>query len=306
MLLGTGVIAAGGLLYKPETPENGPAERQEAAMRELAEKGITEEQRRAYAAGISEVLHRTVWPYGNEKDLGRILSGIPRNLLFGTTHEGVREEVARVRDDAFRLYLGMPQAHESFSISAYQPTRANESKYYYAANGWFTRLFAQIQREDGVLNFALGDTPPLRILVEGVERMQTDEDLRKEVEALHALMESAYRNKPTDDTRSQAQIDEAIMRAETLSAEGVPPFLFTGVGTRSATVLVGDLGHVQLSLGKDALGEYLAYYDRFDFGQPGQSVESVMEASTHVVGKPFEIYDRMYFDRTTWTIQTPL
>ena len=51
------------------------------------------------------------------------------------------------------------------------------------------------------------------------------------------------------------------------------------------------LGQFTVASGHDEVGPYLSYYDKWDL--------AVYEASK--VGKPFEIYDRMYYDPKTYT-----
>lgn len=55
----------------------------------------------------------------------------------------------------------------------------------------------------------------------------------------------------------------------------------------------GVLGHYTVSKGKDNKGDYISYYDKFD-ASPGKG-KSIHEMLG--LGKPFEIYDRVYIDK---------
>lgn len=65
------------------------------------------------------------------------------------------------------------------------------------------------------------------------------------------------------------------------------------------------MGKFKISVGKDERGEYISYYDLWDFGRPQGQFKKVVELSEGVLGKPYEIYDRVYFDRATWTVSAP-
>lgn len=55
----------------------------------------------------------------------------------------------------------------------------------------------------------------------------------------------------------------------------------------------GVMGGYTLSLGRDERGEYISYYDRWDLkGSP--------EGKSGIIGIPFNIYDRIYFDSKTF------
>ena len=55
------------------------------------------------------------------------------------------------------------------------------------------------------------------------------------------------------------------------------------------------MGNYTLSEGQDEKGNYISYYDRWDLDIPGASI----------IGKPFEIYDRIYYNPETFEIIEP-
>lgn len=313
--IGLGATAmASGVLYKPETPENGPWERREAAAEELRDHGITEEQRQAYALGISEVLHRGITPFGNEKNIIPLLQEIPHNLLWSrfVPHEirhgssiPENEEEYHVREDGFCLYLGMPQRYGSFEISRYRPATSEEDTYYYAVKDWFKNLFEKVTQDrnewERITQTSDADKETissLRSLVEACESAQENSI------TISALLSGLY---TAMDAKSHSSLDYWSKFVDTLDALHTPVWLVEGTAQDGIIIMDNQqLGHVKVSLGRDAHGEYLSYYDRFDFGQPGQQVEKVVDVSTRIVGKPFEIYDRVYFDRQSWSVMAPV
>lgn len=53
------------------------------------------------------------------------------------------------------------------------------------------------------------------------------------------------------------------------------------------------MGNHTISLGMDEMGHYLSYYDRWDLSES-------IEGYGGIAGKPFEIYDRIYYDSITF------
>jgi hypothetical protein len=49
------------------------------------------------------------------------------------------------------------------------------------------------------------------------------------------------------------------------------------------------MGHFILSKGRDKNGYYVSYYDKWN-------LEGSQEGEDGLIGKPFEIYDRIYYD----------
>ncbi len=59
------------------------------------------------------------------------------------------------------------------------------------------------------------------------------------------------------------------------------------------------LGRYILSKGEDEEGTYISYYDRWD-------LDESLEGKKGIIGKPFEIYDRIYYDPKTFEVIRPL
>jgi len=55
------------------------------------------------------------------------------------------------------------------------------------------------------------------------------------------------------------------------------------------------LGTFKIDKGRDEIGDYLSVYDEYDFNLPGAEFFGVES----IFGKPFEVYDRMYYNPET-------
>ena len=130
-------------------------------------------------------------------------------------------------EDAWKIYLGMPQTKNTFSISKYKPTKSKETDINYYS---------------------------------------LPESFKKELFEL-------YKNK---------QIKEGPNNE----------FSFKNVfGEVSSRARV--LGNFTVNKGKDDKGEYISYYDKYDLN-PNLPVIGKKFGLDNFVGKPFEIYDRIY------------
>lgn len=136
-------------------------------------------------------------------------------------------------EDAWRLYLGLPQKNNTFSISDYTPSKSKEkNKEYYALPESFKKTLSD-------------------------ERNISD------------LLE-AVKNGP-------AVIGEYSMHL--------------GIQDGSTPRV---LGNFTIDKGKDKKGEYLSYYDKYDL-HPTSGLFGQFDAD-NIIGKPLEIYDRIYLN----------
>ena len=62
--------------------------------------------------------------------------------------------------------------------------------------------------------------------------------------------------------------------------------------------VIGIMGEYTLTLGKDEHGNYISYWDRWD-------LKGSLEGKGGLAGKPFEIYDRVYYDPKTYQVIGP-
>lgn len=231
------------------------AERVARAKKEMAAQGITSEQRTAYKPGISDVIYRNVdpWGYGTEflqidkieKVFKSLVSIEPRPSIRWLQEEGMEkgyEETRKqkiAREDAWRLYLGIPQIYGTFSISEYQPGKRSEQKYYFKINDFWSSL---------VRNYPGSNKKELirEVATSWFGKLQ-NQKLMSDLNGSRSIGDSG---------------DRAVM------------------------------GSYTLSRGSDERGYYISYYDKWDLKVP-------LEADGFI-GKPYEIYDRLYYDPKTF------
>lgn len=323
-------------LRPPEHEAHAEFAYRDEAADQLAQTGITDERVDAYTPGLSEVVYRGINPHAHVSNMLPVIERIPENLLLSreitVDDDGVlhRQSDSPYAEDAFRLYLGLPQEHGTFGVSDYQP-KGSEDKYYYKINGWFERYSHQL--DDG--------RPGFHALEEIVRTIEDDPAYREE----QAPLADAYSLKASSDYfAARVAFDEShadlarrdhvefmkqrevyltpFGRAQTnaqyrsiaigkgwspawISSKG--PGYVVAVDSRyeEKMILPGDvpgndvMTNFKISVGRDEKGEYISYYDEWDIGKPHGDTYLV-ESSELVIGKPYEIYDRVYFDRATW------
>jgi hypothetical protein len=155
---------------------------------------------------------------------------------------GMPEELAQsmvsARNDAWKMYLGLPQEQSTFGISDYKPERSKQDKYYYKLNNFLQ-------------NYALRNKCSSEQALAMLVRLAKD---------------------PTEYNPSHPSGTTPSSRQSVL-ADGSS----------------GVMGHFILSKGRDKNGYYVSYYDKWN-------LEGSQEGEDGLIGKPFEIYDRIYYD----------
>lgn len=226
------LVVLAGLVLVPSDERTGPPRHEdfnkkvERARIELETKGITSEQKQAYIPLVNLSINQAIFPVGYaghlEPDvlLNHLIKG--RETVSGT--QGFKKE------DAWRLYLGIPQQNKTFDISRYQPSKKSEDKYYYKINGFFRELLS---------NPSYSHSERLKMIAGGAEM--------------------------------SSQLSTHLHMKD-FSTEVM------GVYT---------IGH-----GRDENGFYISYYDVWDLDIPIER--------DGFFGKPFEIYDRLYYDPETF------
>jgi len=218
-------------LIKPNTnleeKESSFEEMKKRAKTELNTKGITSEQEGSLRL-INGILFKEITPlgYGSAYNVREI----PKRIIFG------RDKMSDAKEDAWKMYLGMPQVYNSFAISDYKPTKSSENTYYYK-----------------IRNFTFPDyvahTP------------NKDETKLIRVENLHDVIQELQK----DPNKT----------------------LFVGDDTQDV------MGIFKISLGEDERGTYISYYDEWD-------LNVFPESGGGFLGRAFEIYDRIYYDKETF------
>jgi len=244
------------------------------AQRELAQYGITSAQQKRYVTGMSEMLYRSIEPHGYGYNYSKAKEFVP-NLVFGRKeHFGNNPQ----RDDAWRMYLGMPQVNNTFGISEFRPGQSHEEKYYYKINNFFEDYTAYCQ--------------------------QSHDKWQKTYGNQVGKPNNAY-NIGTDGIATQSSIYDTYVDAnpikQMLTEIATAEEMRNDPEARSANIFnsiddaAGVMGEYKLSRGHDEKGDYISYYDNWN-------LEGSPEGEKGVVGTPFEIYDRIYFNPQTYEI----
>lgn len=212
-------------------------ELRDRAKKEMSEQGITSEQRLAYTNGVSDKIYSRIGPMAvtpsSPEEWIQLLGGRKELDTWGQFENNPGEE------DAWRLYLGMPQKYNTFAISDFKPASSIQEKYYFKINGFKDSMFKDWYENNS----------------QGKDISEIEKDRMRSI--------------------------VASMPEENMIYD------MTSMMTSSKV-----MGHFQGSRGQDDKGHYISYYDIYDFSVPGSSL----------IGKPFEIYDRIYYDPNTFEI----
>ncbi len=188
-------------------------------------------------------------------------------------------------DDAWRLYLGMPQEDNTFGISDYQPSRSKDDKYYFKIKGFWDDFESYLKKRN-------------------------DRDFKEVTDALTKVAKNQQELEELVDkwatTDEEKEAGEYIKKGLPFSGNGLRDyieFLSSEPGKKmdvKSEVRNGDkqddiMFHYTMSCGQDEKGCYIAYYDKWDLASFFS--ENIV---TKGVGKPFEIYDRLYYDPVTF------
>lgn len=244
-------------------------EHHQMLIKENSNELIAKERAGAYVKGKSEWLAEHVEPFGYS-----VLHGGEEGTFGTNQNEKAREqEHAKDRFDAWYLYLGLEQKEGTFEVSPYKPAHAeNPNAVYYRMpkkEGFLLRnglmvLTAKGKDKETLTDF--GKARPYSYVSDEEVKKVKDSDV---LDAGSDLSEK-YHLQPIIDSIAQFTPDDYY----------------------------GVMGRYVVSKGVDEKGSYISYYDKWDL-HPG-GVFGKKEASEYAgVGKPFEIYGRIYYDPKT-------
>ena len=259
------------------------------AKEQMEKYGITDQLREGYVKGKSEKAFNNITPQGygdqelNMERLSAFLKGDGRNpdsLLYQEENGKKEYYTIPTRDDAFSLYLGLPQKNDSFSVSDYKPSQAKDPSTIYYKPWW------------------------------------ADEDKYRQ-RIVYEYFDGGYKDVEGSETKKLVNERTALAIPSNWKKDGDP-----------WSYADNALGDFTVDYGEDEKGHYIAIYDKWDLNPfeqgEGSSVNQFgsallnaynklrgknpkATADTEVseifgAGKPFEIYERIYFDPKTQKI----
>lgn len=269
----------------PEQP-SGSVSNRVVATRQLERDGIDDAQRSIYIPGVSELVYRVITPAGYQS-LWDAVRQAPENLVTGREEskvimkdgavETIRKSQWAERNDAWRIYLGLPQEHKTFGISNYKPEKSDTDKYYYRINNWLETFSTHFRDQE---------KPPIQQIVEFIKlrtQFKDDATWKKHLED-HGLEE----NFGTGLLESRVKGENSVVAVDIKLVKNQ-----TG-GRAKWREVHGIMGHFTLSVGEDAKGPYISYYDKWNLEH------APVEGKEGFIGKAFEIYNRIHFDPATY------
>ena len=267
-----------GMCKKLESIEQEFIKIKERAKRELETNGITPEQREAYKPGISELLYRGIVP--SEYETGEKIKEFISKLV------NERGKARKEREDAWKFYLGLPQEYDTFGISEYRPGKGVENKYYYKINQYTPGFKRFLKRDKDAIGRYKDAIEHYEDRTRKIPSYVTKQGLYGSMESLITLEKLI---KFIDESGNNLIIGGTLgMEFLTISEERG----FDGeIWGTDELIMV----NYKLSRGQDEKGYYISYYDIWN-------LEGSTEGEEGLLGKPFEIYDRIYYNPETFEI----
>jgi hypothetical protein len=188
-----------------------------------------------------------------------------------SVEESERDRANAESIDGLAHYLGVAEPHGALELSPYTPSRARQQGGYMRAHRVWDAMM-----ETPTLPYALPGGP---------------EDYASEQEMLGA--NNYVRRRPGLDGRRGASTVRML-----LDATEAGPAVISGDalylardGQESDNNSGALLANFTLDRGQDERGPYISYYDRYDLDR--------VPLADRVVGRSFELYDRLYYDPET-------
>ncbi len=300
-LMGASLFAA----ERVEIINTGSYENKNRAQAEMIDHGITTEQQRVYKKGLSELAYQAIDPVGypeNGKERAERWQQASENLahlnetnLRYSTKDAQFSNYAS-KEDAWRLYLGLPERFHTFGISDYRPNNSKENIYYYKINNFpevLSRLFEQYRNEPSnesvrgifITNLKASDERGDHTWNEAVDKSPANE--------FHAtnwqtpLYGWALSRFEADLAESDKVILAFANKRAGLDLSRVDSVLCLDSGELNL------LGTFTMSIGRDEKGYYISYFDLWDLKNNPRENKLVG------IGGALPIYDRIYMTYNT-------
>lgn len=250
------------------------------------------------------------------------IENLASNIIFGWDKDESNVVRVKNRKDAWGLYLGLPQKYNTFEISDYKPEKSKENKYYYKINSFVDNLQEKFEQNKGINEISMNmNHEKYKKIIETAKNLKTEtrkEYLRNYFRSLSPkerescpnfyllptntkeYAEELNNNFPLSDYEfTQCRAD--VFREKGEWDEGDEKY-FTNLCSiikhnNGKRVIDKDgdpgiMGDYTVSAGEDEKGHYISYYDKWN-------LEKSLEGEEGFLGKPYEIYDRIYYDQET-------
>ena len=262
-----------------------------AGIRRLKPLFFGERSETGYIPEVSESIYHAVTPWaatsldsGVASDLADAMSRIARGDP-GAPREG---DDLRPGDeeDAFRMYLGLPQEHGTFEESRFRPSVGSGEDIRYRDFVDQERVLNELVQEHSMILDPLYEldkpstfSAPWAYRQEGQERPNAIRDVVRMLDDESSGVKSLKQYK---SSRLGPRWEPLGYR----EGEGGPFHRYSDL-----------LGTYTLDKGEDERGSYLSYYDKYDLAH--------LPARVSKAGKPFDVYGRMYYDPETYEYLDP-
>lgn len=235
----------------------------EKARIDLERDGITEEQRAAYTS-MSERIYRNINPREYPHDLKDLYARFVVPMVSD----------ARQEKDPF---TGWEVVSESYRLG-------NRTKEYHPGREDVWRLYLGLPQQHGT--FGISDYRP--------SRRSSDSTYYYSIPAANDLRLYEFLASQSYYYKNQASLDEFNAKPKSDEDEEGLQYYYS----ENKIMLYDEpiMGHYKLEEGDDERGHYVAYYDRWDL-QP--RIPGLGKVDMSFIGKPLEIYDRIYFPKGT-------
>ena len=198
-----------------------------------------------------------------------------KKAIVDVVGPGYYPNLVNVHGDFSRFYWGRPQERGILVDSPYSPTKSNvpDAKYYRVNDSAFLNDLVHLYNSS--ISHDLMTQPVSPLLNIGDSAVLSGYDARN--------------NSKSDDKYVGDTLERHLIRNG--RAMGDAPIEGASVVNYPLTDSVGALGYFTVGRGNDENGDYLSYYDNWDLNGHTKITRAVEK---YGLGKPYEIYDRIY------------
>lgn len=251
----------------PEPGTGGFSERVQAAE-ELQQSGITRYQRRAYIPNLSDALEKGFMPFGYRGGGFSDMVEAYGAMFIGTLSE---ESLSETNVDIL-----LESTSEASTPLDKEKNAFVRDIIHNRSDAW--RFYLGIPQEHDT--FGVSEFKP---------RVSTDD---RYYYRINGFIESFQeRARLGDIEQENTPIETMLSFIESRDSDNDGHVVSED---RSS----GIMGNYSLSKGVDESGNYISYWDRWD-------LEGSVEGKEGLIGRPYEIYDRIYYDPKTYEVIQP-